>query len=141
MAKSAQSMADRFATGLAGAAKSYQEGVSAVKTAPSQKAIAAKDKWAANVQKAIANDSFAAGLQGVSLSDWQNAARAASSKLTGSAATAKEKFLKYASKAQPIIEGFQREIDAMPNLTEADAEARATRMIQLMRTLKGVTKR
>lgn len=141
MAKSAQQMADRFKTGLSGAGKSYTDGIASVTVNPAAKAMAAKDKWATKIQEAIANDTFAAGLANVTKESWQQAATAAASKFTGSANTAATKYNKYAMKAAPIIAQIQQQIDAMPNTTDQDAEARVIANMQAMRQLKGITRR
>lgn len=141
MAKTAQQMTDKFKAGLQNAGAAFTAGVQAVTVNPAQQAAAAADKWATNVQKAITNGSFAAGLQNVTLPGWQQATAAAASKLTGSATTAATKYGKYATKAQPLIAQFQQQIKAMPSTTDADNDARATAMIGMMRTLKGITTR
>jgi hypothetical protein len=139
--KTAQQMTDAYKTGLASAGAAYVAGVNGVTVNPAQTAIANAANWVNGVQAAIANGSYTQGLSKVTLPAWQQASAAAASKLTGSASTAATKFGKYATLAQPQIAQFQQQIAAMPSATPADNDARALAMINMMRSLKGITKR
>lgn len=138
MAKSAQQMIDKYKAGISGGGAAYQAGVNGTTKDPIQAAIKAKDKWAQKIQEAINNDSFAAGLQGVTKAQWQQSCVAATSKYTGSAPQATAKFTKYAQIVAPLQAANSAAIDAMPNTTDADSEARMMANLAFQRNLKGI---
>lgn len=69
----AQQWMDKWGTNLANSTQYIKNGVARVQTAPSQAAIAAKDRMKNNLVAAIDNGSWERGLSKVSLSDWQTA--------------------------------------------------------------------
>jgi 1,4-dihydroxy-2-naphthoyl-CoA synthase len=140
MAKTAQQMTEKYTRGLADAGKAYTDGVQGVTKNPAEAAIAAAPKYEKNVMDAIREGRYQRGLEGVTLTGWQQAAKAGASKLTQSAQTAGAKYAKYAQEAAPVLAQISQQIQAMPNVTEGDADARMLENVRLMRQLKGVNR-
>lgn len=120
----ATNMANKWKAGVQNGTAAYLDGVSSTEKNPIQLAIDAAPKWAQKVQEAAANGSYAAGFAGMTKSDWQAAAKNGASKFAGSAQAGMTNFMRYASAAAPVLAEISREVASMPNLTEADADAR-----------------
>lgn len=131
----ASDIAKRWATRTAGASQQYQEGIQRVTDAPGQKAAAQRTKWRQNV--AQAEDKWAANTASVTVDSWKQSA------LTKGA----PRFADGATKAQPKMEGFlreviphieagQRTIDAMPSTTLEDNINRASAWMRHMAQFK-----
>lgn len=71
MGMSAEQIAEKQVRRAQGATQDYKNGVNGVKEAPGKKAAEAVDRYAAGIQKAIADGSYVDGCNSVSLSDWQ----------------------------------------------------------------------
>lgn len=140
MAKTAAQMTEKYTRGLADSAKAFTDGVMATVKNPAEAAIAAAPKYEQKVMEAIRENRFAAGLQGITLQAWQQATKAGASKLAQSAQTAGAKYSKYAQEAAPMLAQISNEIQAMPNVTEADADARMLENVRKMRALKGLVR-
>lgn len=139
--KTAQQMADKFTRALADSGKAFTEGIQGVTRSPAEAAIAAAPKYESRIQEAIREGRYQAGLQGVSLEGWKQAAKAGASKLTSSAQQAGQKYLRYAQEAAPVLAQISAEVQAMPNLTESDMEQRMLENMRKMKQLKGMGRR
>lgn len=134
-----QQIIDRYKAGIAGAGQAYQDGIRSVTVNPAQIAIAAAPKYEQKIMESIADKRYQAGLADVTLQGWQAASVAGATKLTQSSGTAAAKFGTYMSQAAPIIAAIQQEVRAMPDVTEADADARMLANKNLMKTrLRGI---
>lgn len=71
MGMTAEQIAEKQVRRAQGATQDYKNGVNSVKEAPGKKAAEAVDRYAAGIQKAIADGSYVDGCNSVSLSDWQ----------------------------------------------------------------------
>lgn len=69
----AQQYLTKWGNNLNNATQYIKDGVARVQTAPSQQAIAAKDRMKQNLVQSIDNGTWEKGLSKVSLSDWQTA--------------------------------------------------------------------
>lgn len=137
MAKTPQQMTDKYKSGVSNGGAAFAQGIQQTQKDPIQLAIAAAPKYIQRLQDSFANGSYVKGLGKSNKAAWTAGSVAAQSKYTGSANAGAQKYNRYATAAAPQIAAFQAQVDAMPNITDADAEARAVKMIQLMRTLKG----
>lgn len=89
-----QQWMDKWSTNLTNSTQYIKNGVARVQQAPSQGAIAAKDRMKANLNAAIDSGAWERGLSKVSLSDWQTAMTTKGiANLAGGIATAKTKKL------------------------------------------------
>lgn len=73
MQTNAQAVAQRWANNLGGSTDKIKAGVAAVQTAPTAAAAQQSAAYLAGVQQAVSSGKWAAALNSVSLSDWQNA--------------------------------------------------------------------
>lgn len=121
----AQTIADRYVAGMQGASTRYKAGVAAVTESPTAKAARNLEKARRKYNEAIDSGKTAARLNGVSLAQWQAlASTKGANNLGAGAAAAKNKVVAYLNVALPYMQQLQAQIQAMPNETEADAEAR-----------------
>lgn len=140
MAKTAQQMVEKYTRGMAEGGKAYIDGIASTDKDPIQLAIAAAPKYEARVMEAIRENRYAEGLAGTNKQQWQQASKAGAQKFTQSATTAGAKFQRYATVAAPLLAQISQEVQAMPNITEADAEARMIENMRKMKQLKGITR-
>jgi hypothetical protein len=71
-AKNPADVASKWSRNLSSSTASIQAGVQAVTVAPTQLAARQQDAYLQGIQNAVASGKWAAGLQRVSLGDWQN---------------------------------------------------------------------
>jgi hypothetical protein len=109
-------------------------GVMAVTSSPTAAAAAAVDKYAAGVQKAVANGSFVKGLQAVSLSDWQQSMTGKGvQNYANGVSSISAKAQKAMADQQNYAASVKAQIAGMPSATDNDMEQRALTAIRLMR--------
>lgn len=115
----------------------YKNGVKAVTTSPTAKAAAAVDKYARGIQEAVSSGRYVNSLNAVTLQDWQ---QATADKGARNFATGVSSISPRAQKAmadqQAYAESVKQQIAAMPNNTEAEAEARMLAAVRLMKAYK-----
>ena len=111
-----------------------QAGVRAVTVSPTAKAAAAIPKFLAGVQDAVSSGRMANALNAVSLPEWQAAMldKGARNYATGVGAISPAAQRRMADQ-QAYADQVSQQIQAMPNSTEAEAEARAIAAMRLMR--------
>jgi multidrug resistance efflux pump len=71
MGMTAEQIAEKQVRRAQASTQDYKNGVNSVKEAPGKKAAEAVERYAAGIQKAIADGSYVDGCNSVSLSDWQ----------------------------------------------------------------------
>ena len=130
MALTAQQIAANWQRGLANSGEKIKAGVMGVTEAPSQRAIRAIDRQVAGVQRAAADGTTAAGLQRVSLSDWQNSfVTKGLPRIATGATAAQPKFADFMTKFMPAVEAAKASLpprgDLEQNLQRATSMARA----------------
>lgn len=116
-----QQAAEKLKTRIQQSGTAYQQGIQNVTTNPAEQAIAAKQKWEAGIQDAIANDRYAKGLANVTLQGWkQNAINYGVPRYTGSGDKAAVNYQAFAERFYPFLQQVQQEVANMPNLTFQD---------------------
>lgn len=140
--KNVQDIVSKFKRGIQNGQKSYVDGVNAVREAPGEAAAKAADKYAEGVRRAAEDGTYAAGCRAVPLAAWQErTSRVGGKRYAESAADAESGFAKYMEWAAPQIASIQASVKAMPNNTEADADARMLENVKRMRQLKYTRRR
>lgn len=134
--KTAQQMADKWASRMAGAGQAYQDGIGGVTESPTAAAAAKLDKALANYTESITSGRMAAALNGVTLASWKAAAVAGASRLTSGAAKGKPKMLK----AQQVLIPYQQQAAAAAKAAGDDPVARFTAAMNVMKSAKGAVK-
>lgn len=131
-------IADKWANNLTNAQATITAGVNAVTVSPTQKAAAAKDKYLAGVQAAVASGKYVRSLQRVDLATWQQAVlNKGLSRLAAGATAAKGKMSGFMSQWLPALAANVAKVKSMPSTTLQD---RINRMVQ-MATLNANFKR
>ena len=102
---------------------------------PTALAIQAGPRYLQNVQNAFNSGKWANGLRRSGKTGWQNGVqtKGATNYQTGATA-AVDKVTAIATSLLSFESNLQRQIQAMPNITDADREARALAWIRGMRT-------
>lgn len=130
-------IADSYVQGMNSAGPAYKEGIDAVTENPAAKAAAALPKALRKYTEAINSGRTAAALGRVTLENWKTQAKNKGANRLGSGATeAKSKLVAYWQAVGPAVSQLQASIAAMPNDTEADAEARQLAWSRGMRAIK-----
>lgn len=116
-----------------GASEDYVRGVRSVTEAPTQKAKTKKDKLKANFNAAVDSGKWEAGLDSVSLDDWQRATETKGSARYGAGvAEAADKIAAFHEEFQPFLEGVKKKVADMPDTT---MEQRLQRMMENARSI------
>ncbi len=133
MPKSAADVADKWARRLGAATEDIRKGVEAVTDAPSKKAIAKKEKFRANLLKAIDEGKWDAALGKYTLEQWKkDMAEKAISVIPSRATAAKDKMTDFFNQLLPYEETLKSRIAAMPDVTLEDNINRAVTWIREM---------
>jgi hypothetical protein len=115
MALNAQDVAAKWSRNLAGATQSIKDGVMAVQTAPTQMAAARADAFVQGVQQSVASGKWQAGLNRVSLSDWQQQMiNKGINRIATGAQGAQPKFAAFMGQLLPYIDNGKRTLAATP---------------------------
>lgn len=135
---SAQAAIAKWQANMSAAGPSMVAGVNAVTVAPTTMAAAAGTKYINNVNAAYNSGKWAAGLQSVTLADWKSAMTGKGAQNMASGARAlSTRATKSMTDALNYSQTVKMQIAGMPNVTEADADARMLAAVNLMRAYKG----
>lgn len=116
---------------------SFKNGALAVQVAPNKKAADAQDKYLANVQAAVDSGRFKDGNNAVSLSDWQDAMTTKGAQNFGPGLDrAKDKILAFHEQFDPYQQSVANRVNAMPNDTESDRDAKMLANAAALRNFK-----
>lgn len=119
------------------AAQDYATGVANTDKDPTQLAIAAIPRMRARVLEAIDSGKVANGLRAVGKGGWQQAvATKGVQNYSAGVNAADEKFTRAFGPLLQYIASVKSTVDSMPNVTDADRDARMLRNAQLMRQYK-----
>ncbi|HET6917654.1 MAG TPA: hypothetical protein VFH56_16325 [Acidimicrobiales bacterium] len=125
--KNAADVAKKWAQNLTGSTQSVQQGVQAVTTAPTALAAAQAQAFVTGVTNAVASGKWQAGLNRVSLQDWQNAMIQKGIPRIGPGATAAQgKFASFMSQLLPFQQSLSQQLAQMPR---GDINANIQRMV------------
>lgn len=125
MATNPAAVLAKYKRNTANAADDLKIGINAVTVAPTQKAAAAVDKYARGVQDAVSSGRFVNGCNAVSLQDWKDASinKGVRNYQVGTQ-NLSNRAMKNMADQQAMAATIKAEVDAMPNNTEAESEAR-----------------
>lgn len=135
-----QAAADKWATNSGAAGPAYVAGAQNTQKDPTALAAAAAPKWFAGVQNAYQNGLFQSGLARSGKAGWlagvTGKGQNAYTNAVGNA-TVKQKVASVFTGLFAAEANLQATIDAMPNVTAADAEARMLAWTRGMKALRG----
>jgi len=126
MATNAAAVLAKWKRNAQNSAEDYKNGVRAVTVSPTAKAAQNVDKYARGVQDAVTSGKFVNACNAVTLQEWQQQTmeKGARNFATGISAISQSAAKRMADQ-QAFAEQVKQEVAAMPNTTEADAEARS----------------
>ncbi len=137
MAKSAQSVAQKWVRSMQGATQSMRDGVQSVTEAPGVRAAASVDLYKQKVMEAADSGKYADGCRSVSLEDWRRAYLEKGLQRVGTGATAAQtKQEAFFSWLLPIAEASKADVASMPKGTLEDSKARMLRNMENMSRAK-----
>jgi homoserine acetyltransferase len=133
----AQAVADKWATRASAAATDYVAGAQATDKDPTQLAINAAPRWFAKLQDAYNNGRYQQGLARAGKTGW----------LAGVTGKGKDNYANGVNNSKPKVAAvfgqllpfeanLQQQINQMPNVTDADKEARAIAWMRGMRNFQ-----
>lgn len=129
--KSPQDVANKWANNLAQSTRAITTGVQAVTVAPTQLAARQQDAYLMGVQNAVSSGKWQAGLNRVTLGDWQNAmVNVGIPRIATGATAAKPKMEGFYGELLPYVQGQQRALQATPR---GSLEQNLNRMVAFAR--------
>lgn len=134
----AQSFADKWVTRTSAAAQDYAQGVAQSDKDPTALAIAAQPRMLSNFQAAVQGGKWAARLRASGKAGWQSAvaSKGVANFQTGVGA-ARDKVAAAAAPLLAFEANLQRQVQGMPNVSDADREARMLAWTRGMRQYGG----
>ncbi len=129
--------AEKHARRLKAAIPDMQKGIERVTESPTAKAANKKEKMRANLNNAIDNGKWEAGLRRVSLEDWKKQILGKGlQRVSAGIDGAKDKVTAFAAQLLPFESSLQNTINSMPDLSLEDSVARSTAWIRGMAGMK-----
>lgn len=137
-AKSAASIATKWAQRLGQSAEAIREGVNAVTTSPGETAAQNAQRYLDGVTEAYNSGRYQKGLRSFTLEDWKTAMiQKGVSRISSGAQAAVPKVVKFQEYWLPQMEELKRRISGMAKGGVAEAQARAAAAIAFNAGLKG----
>lgn len=116
----------------------YRQGIERPKKDPIEAGIAAEDKWAARIKKAIEERRRAKALAMTNMQEWYNYANnIGAPRLVEGVIKREAKVDRFIRSWQPLLLDHVSKIDAMPAVTDQDMEARMLENLRGLKALKG----
>lgn len=139
MNTNATAVADKWSTRSSAAAPDYVAGAVATDKDPTQLAINAAPRWFAKLQEAYNQGKFQAGLARAGKTGWLNGVQGKGAQNYANSvgsAQVKSKVAAVFGQLLPFEANLQSQIAQMPNVTDADKEARAIAWMRGMRNFQ-----
>lgn len=135
--KSPQQVAKKWVTNLSRSGETIKDGVMSVTVSPMEQAASKQEEYLAGVQKAITTGKWVRGLRRKTKEDWQRAMiEKGVQRIPSGAQQAEGKVTEFLQELLPYTEQVKQMIRSMPKMTEADADARALKAIDMMRKFR-----
>lgn len=133
----AATIAQKWSDRMNASSTAYSAGIMRVQTSPMAAAANNVAGYVAGVQAAANSGKWAAGLNRVTLQQWQSQATALGAMRLGPGATqAKPKFQAFMTSFLPFLATAQAQVKAMPNQTYDQRKARAVAMMDALHQFK-----
>jgi len=133
----ASAVATKWQSRTSGAQQDYIDGVNNTQKDPTQLAINAQARLLTNFQNAVNSGKWANRLRAVGKGGWQAAVDAKANNFSTGVNAA---VAKVTAAFQPLLQyenNLQQQVDAMPNITDADRENRMLAWVRGMRQYTG----
>lgn len=116
----------------------YLTGIASPKADPIARGIATEDKYAAEVRKAIEAKSRKAALEKTDMAEWYRYAKdLGADKLVDGVVKREAKVGNFVSAFQPMLTSHLAKVDALPEATDSEREARMLENLRGLKALKG----
>jgi hypothetical protein len=116
----------------------YIKGISSPRRDPIQAGIAAEQKYANNLRKAIDEQRRAKALSATNMQTWYKyAVEIGAPRLVEGVVKREEKVRNFVTKWHPLLAAHVEKIRSMPDATDADREARMLENLRGLKSLKG----
>lgn len=130
----AQSYADKWSARTSAAAQDYAQGVAQTDKDPTALAIAAQARLVNNFNASVQSGRWANRLRATGKAGWQSAvASKGVANFQNGVSAARDKVAAAAGPLLAFEANLQRQVQGMPNVTDADREARALAWMRGMR--------
>jgi hypothetical protein len=136
--KTPEQITSKFQAGIQAAGQAYAQGVQNPSRPWASATVAGQARWQAGIQQAIAQGSFARGVQKAGDAKWQQAASGKGAR--NFTAAAPDAAAAYAQKAQQIISAGQAARAAANAMPSDSQEARLQRAVASMRAISAYWK-
>lgn len=134
----AQAVASKWVTRTSAAAQDYAQGVAQTDKDPTALAIAAQARLLQNFQTSVTSGKWANRLRATGKAGWQSAvASKGVANFQNGVSAARDKVAAAAGPLLAFEANLQRQVQGMPNVTDADREARMLAWIRGMRQYQG----
>jgi len=128
---------EKHARRLTAAVEDVRKGIDRVTVNPCELAAAKQEKMRANLNAAIDDGRWAAGLKRVSLAEWKDKAKnVGAGRIASGINAAKAKVIAFAEELLPHIDAGQSKLTTMADITLEDNIARMTTFIRHMAEFK-----
>lgn len=118
--------------------QAYKDGVQAVTIAPNNAAAANSQGYLNGTQQSVASGNYQRANLAVGLAGWQQPTLTkGAARLASGAQAALGKMQSFFQQFGPQLQALTAKVQAMPNVTDADKDARMNAMVQGLRALKG----
>jgi hypothetical protein len=120
-------IANKWSRRLGQSTEDIRKGVEGVTTAPSEKAVAKKDKFVAELMRAIQEGKWESALKAYGLEQWKkDMINKGIGRIGQGAESAKGDFADFLAQFLPYAEEISRRAESMPDTTLEDRIAKAT---------------
>ena len=133
----AAAVAQKWQSRTSGAQQLYVDGVNATQKDPTQLAINAQARLLTNFQNAVNSGKWANGLRAVGKQGWQAEVDAKANNFSNGVNAAVQKVQAAFAPLLQYENNLQQQVDAMPNITDADRENRMLAWVRGMRQYNG----
>lgn len=118
--------------------RNYKVGIATPKRDPIAAGIAAEEKYAAEVKKAIEEERRKKALEKTDMASWYKySSELGAGRLVDGVTKREAKVTKFITNFQPILTSHLATIDAMPDVTDKDREDRVIANLRGLKALKG----
>jgi len=116
----------------------FKQGIASPKKDPIEAAIAAEDRWAKQIQKAIEEQRRKKALQATNMDEWYAYSSVlGAARLVEGVVKREKEVADFVNAWQPILLDHVSKIDAMPAVTDKDMEERMLANLRGLKALKG----
>jgi len=139
MVKSAERWKKRWHEKATAAVEDFREGVLAPERNPIEEALKKYEKWKSNLLAAIKEDRWKKTMAKIPMEEWQTfASTIGADRYSGGIEAKKEKQANFVDKWRPHLEAIQKDVRALPDVTDLEREKRMLENLRRLKKAKGI---